>query len=194
MPMVMEMVNNDTILANGLRAIHYLSSTLGEVIVTLIYDCPISGGGWIDQASALRGQLLDKLATIIPATTINPTKLSIIGRSRNQKEVLGSNFVVEQLCLSQAGRVLRYQQVDDGFSNPNAIVNMKALDWICMVVKEEIMLKQGQGHSSSMHDLLEMYCGNGNHTVALAGKKYNKHCMHFFLFHLCISIYYISLF
>jgi len=71
---------------------------------------------------------------------------------------------------------------------------MKALDWICMVVKEEIMLKQGH---SSMHDLLEMYCGNGNHTVAFAGNKYNKHCMHLFLLISLIHIYilyYVNLF
>lgn len=167
MPYVISAVNDNSILAAGLQAVHYLSSTTGEVVITMIYDrfieCDSSNHqSWFSQASDLRHLLLSQQTICCPLSILN-----IIGRSKKQKIVIGCNYIYEHLSLKHDGRVLRYKQVDDGFSNPNALVNMKALDWICMVVKEEIFLKQSR--NNELLDLLEMYCGNGNHTVALAG-------------------------
>lgn len=155
-------INSNDELSRGLQAIHFLSSTVGELVLTLIYDRDIECGGiWYNEASQMRSRLLLDISL---QNSEFATKISIIGRSKGQKLVIGCNYVMEHLVLVKDGRTLIYKQVDDGFSNPNARVNMKALDWICHSVKETI--------SNDCHsvDLLEMYCGNGNHTVALSGK------------------------
>jgi tRNA (uracil-5-)-methyltransferase len=78
----------------------------------------------------------------------------IIGRSLKQKIVLDRDWVLEALEVD--GRRLTYQQIEGSFSQPNAGVSQKMLGWACA---------QSAGLGG---DLLELYCGNGNFTVALA--------------------------
>ena len=110
--------------------------------------------------------------------------LGIIGRCSGVCIVVKTNHVKEILHLSD-GRQLTYLQVEGAFSNPNGHVNEKALDWICAAVNQSIIELAGDtvctGSSSGENgngsplgprnniDLLELYCGNGNHTVAIAG-------------------------
>ena len=77
---------------------------------------------------------------------------------------------MEEVLQLQDGRTLTYKQVDSGFSNPNNVVNARVLDWMCTLVRKYCLLES---------DLLEMYCGNGNHTVALAGMCV---CMHVWVY------------
>lgn len=78
----------------------------------------------------------------------------IIGRSRKQKIVIGQDWLLEEFELD--GRPLRYQQIEGSFTQPNGGVNRQMLSWACRQV-------EGVGG-----DLLELYCGNGNFTMALA--------------------------
>jgi len=80
--------------------------------------------------------------------------IQLIGRSRNQAIVIGRDWVLEEFELN--GRRLRYQQVEGAFSQPNGEVNRQMLGWAC---------QQASGLGG---DLLELYCGNGNFTIALA--------------------------
>jgi tRNA (uracil-5-)-methyltransferase len=80
--------------------------------------------------------------------------IQIIGRSLKQKIVLARDWVQEQLQVGE--RRLRYQQIEGAFSQPNAGVCQQMLGWAC---------EQAAGLGG---DLLELYCGNGNFTVALA--------------------------
>ena len=80
--------------------------------------------------------------------------VAIIGRSRGQKVVLERDWVEERIDL--AGRSLAYRQHEGAFSQPNGGVNRHMLGWAC---------EQALGLGG---DLLELYCGNGNFTVALA--------------------------
>ncbi len=80
--------------------------------------------------------------------------IGLIGRSRKQKTVLGRDWVEESFELN--GRQLRYQQIEGSFSQPNAGVNRQMLGWAC------------QQAASIGGDLVELYCGNGNFTMALA--------------------------
>lgn len=80
--------------------------------------------------------------------------IQIIGRSLKQKIVLARDWVQEQLQVGE--RRLRYQQIEGSFSQPNAGVCQQMLGWAC---------EQAAGLGG---DLLELYCGNGNFTVALA--------------------------
>ena len=146
-------------LAHGLQVVSFLSTSTGELLIGLVYDRPIAVGeddAWCTQAAALRDLLL---ADAIPEVTT----LSIIGRSRKLMLCVGQAFVMERLALSD-GRVLLYKQPEGAFSNPNTQVSRKALDWLSATFKAITMESPG----GVKKNLLEMYCGNGNHTVALA--------------------------
>ena len=81
-------------------------------------------------------------------------KVQLIGRSRKQKIVIGRDWLLEEFELNE--RQLRYQQVEGSFTQPNGKVNRQMLGWAC------------QQAARLGGDLLELYCGNGNFTVALA--------------------------
>lgn len=68
------------------------------------------------------------------------------------------NELLEELNVN--GRSLRYQQIEGSFSQPNAGVNAKMLGWA------------SRQAANLGGDLLELYCGNGNFTVALAPAFY----------------------
>ena len=93
---------------------------------------------WQQQASQLAAQL----------------NIKIIGRSRKQKMVLTDDFVIEELSVN--GKHYQYQQVEASFTQPNAEVNQKMLSWASDCLQ------------NSRHDLVELYCGNGNFTAVLA--------------------------
>jgi tRNA (uracil-5-)-methyltransferase len=78
----------------------------------------------------------------------------VVGRSRKQKIVIGRDWLLEEFELN--GRRLRYQHVEGAFTQPNGGVNRQMLGWAC----------EQAGDASA--DLLELYCGNGNFTMALA--------------------------
>ncbi|MGB1092913.1 MAG: tRNA (uridine(54)-C5)-methyltransferase TrmA, partial [Oceanobacter sp.] len=80
----------------------------------------------------------------------------IIGRSRKQKLVLERDWVNETLTVD--GQLYHYRQIEGGFTQPNGAINEKMLSWArdCST---------GIGG-----DLLELYCGNGNFSVALANR------------------------
>ena len=80
--------------------------------------------------------------------------IRIIGRSKGQKLVLENDWVQEAFELD--GRPLRYRQLEGGFTQPNGGVNRQMLSWA---------RQQASGLGG---DLLELYCGNGNFTIALA--------------------------
>lgn len=93
---------------------------------------------WEDAARALASEL----------------DIQIIGRSRGQKISLGRDWVEEDLLVD--GQHLHYRQTEGAFSQPNGEVNRAMLSWT-------------RAHATGLaDDLLELYCGNGNFTVALA--------------------------
>ena len=102
-----------------------------------------------------------------------------------------ANYVVETLRLSD-GRALTYKQAEGAFSNPNAYMAESTLEWLCdcsrTVIKDALARRTDRGErtdagagsanssgaeapdaSERLPSLLELYSGNGNHTVALAG-------------------------
>jgi tRNA (uracil-5-)-methyltransferase len=138
-------------LRKSLCAASFLSATTGEVLVSLIYSCPLNQQGWQPAATTLRELLLaDSLAAV--------TNVSIMGRSRRVMLHVGNIFVNERLRLAD-GRVVSYRQPEGAFSNPNSGVSKGALNWLCATFASI---------QTRPLNVLELYCGNGNHTVALA--------------------------
>lgn len=84
----------------------------------------------------------------------NELDTAIIGRSRGQKIVLSRDYVTEQLKVQD--RSLEYRQIEGSFTQPNGHMNQHMLSWAC----DQIKTVGG--------DLIELYCGNGNFTIALA--------------------------
>lgn len=80
--------------------------------------------------------------------------VSLIGRSRKQRLVLDRDHVWERLEVD--GHEFVYQQVENSFTQPNAEICRSMLSWARDVTRD------------SHGDLVELYCGNGNFTIALA--------------------------
>lgn len=137
MPQLLAAINEQPILHERLFQMEFLTTLSGDALVSLIYHKKLDDT-WEAAASAL-AQSLD---------------LAMVGRSRKQKQVIGRDFVVEELQVGE--RTFRYQQVETGFTQPNARVCEKMLTWA---------VEKSQNFSG---DLLELYCGNGNFTLPLS--------------------------
>jgi tRNA (uracil-5-)-methyltransferase len=78
----------------------------------------------------------------------------LVGRSRGQRVPLDDPWITERFSVDDT--VLVYRQPEGCFTQPNAAVNRAMLGWARDACR--------QCHD----DLLELYCGIGNFTVALA--------------------------
>ncbi|TDG13958.1 tRNA (uridine(54)-C5)-methyltransferase TrmA [Seongchinamella unica] len=142
MPALLAELKPNHTLRHKLFQVEFISTLAGESLLTLVYHRKLDGA-WETEARHLRSQLRNLCGD-----------LSIIGRSRKQKLVLGREWVWEELDID--GRCYRYQQYEQAFTQPNARVNIQMIQWAC--------------HQASTldGDLLELYCGNGNFTLPLA--------------------------
>lgn len=139
---LIEALKPNEVLRRKLFQIDYLSTLSGEILVSLLYHKQLD-----EEWQAEAESLLEKLKT--------KYQIDIIGRARKQKVVLGKDYVVEKLTVD--GKEYIYKQVENSFTQPNAKVNEHMLSW----AKNAIEYKG---------DLLELYCGNGNFSIALADK------------------------
>ncbi len=129
----------EPVLREKLYQVDFLSTLSGQMLVTLIYHKKLDDT-WQACAQVLREHLpIDH----------------IIGRSRKQKVVLEQDFVIEQLAVD--GRTLRYQQIENSFTQPNGAVAVQMLQWA-----------RAQASKIGGGDLLELYGGNGNFSIALS--------------------------
>ncbi|MNZ69909.1 tRNA/tmRNA (uracil-C(5))-methyltransferase [compost metagenome] len=124
-------------LGNRLFQVEFLTTLAGDAMVTLCYHRPLDEA-WETAAR----QLAEELG------------VSIIGRSKGKRLVIGRDYAVEKLDV--AGRVFSYRQPEGAFTQPNGAVNQKMLSWAFEAIGERD------------DDLLELYCGNGNFTLPLA--------------------------
>lgn len=139
MPRLIAAVHPQPELKNRWYSVEFLATLSGEMLITMIYHKKL-GEAWETAARALQNEL----------------GIKIIGRSRGQKIVLEQDFVTE--TLNVGSRSFRYRQIEGSFTQPNAFVCEKMLQWACGCA-------EGLGG-----DLLELYCGNGNFTLPLAEK------------------------
>lgn len=137
MPQVIDRVKAVPDLRRKLFQVEFLSTLAGDSLVTLVYHRPLDGA-WEAHAQDLAKAL----------------QVSVIGRSRKRKTVIGRDHVTETLHVD--GTRYRYRQYEQAFSQPNAEVNTAMLEWASACAA-------GLGG-----DLLELYCGNGNFTLPLS--------------------------
>ena len=142
MPIMIEALKQDPVLRHKIFQIDYLTTLSGEALVTLLYHRPLHED-WIAAAKGLR-DTLRRLGFSI----------DIIGRATKTKIVLDKDHIEEVLNLK--GEKLIYRQVENSFTQPNANINIAMLEWAQTITE------------NSTGDLLELYCGNGNFSIALA--------------------------
>lgn len=121
--------------------VDFLSTLSGELLISMLYHKPLEDN-WQIEAEKLKVQL----STIAP--------VDIIGRAKKQKIIVDKDYVMESLDVG--GKTYVYQQVENSFTQPNAGVN------------EQMLLWAQQATQSAGGDLIELYCGNGNFSIALA--------------------------
>ncbi len=137
MPRLKEAWSTSTALSERLFQVEFLTTLSGEALITLCYHRPLDEA-WHAAATALAQDL----------------NVSIIGRSRGKRTVIGRDYVVEKLEV--AGRVFTYRQPEGAFTQPNGAVNTHMLNWAYEAL------------GAQTDDLLELYCGNGNFTLPLS--------------------------
>lgn len=121
--------------------VDFLSTLSGELLISMLYHKPLEPT-WEEAAKELKAEL----STIAP--------VDIIGRAKKQKIIVDKDYVMESLQVGN--RHFIYQQVENSFTQPNGGVNEQMLMWA------------QQATLDAKGDLIELYCGNGNFSIALA--------------------------
>ncbi|WP_127959916.1 tRNA (uridine(54)-C5)-methyltransferase TrmA [Serratia microhaemolytica] len=142
MPILLSAIKPNQVLRHKLFQIDYLSTRSGKIIASLLYHRQLDQQ-WQQQANQLRDTL-----------RAQGFDLQLIGRAAKMKITLDQDYVDE--ILPVAGRNMIYRQVENSFTQPNAAVNIQMLEWALAVTE------------GAKGDLLELYCGNGNFSLALA--------------------------
>ncbi|EHJ7677680.1 tRNA (uridine(54)-C5)-methyltransferase TrmA [Campylobacter lari] len=86
--------------------------------------------------------------------------LKLIARSRGKKLVFNGENLKQILNIKN--KEILYEFNNDCFMQPNTTINEKMIEWVIDLLEKE-----------ERKDLLELYCGYGNFTIALA-KYFNK--------------------
>ena len=141
MPKLLQEIRNKEI-GFKLFGADFLSATSGEIVVSLLYHRKLDDE-WQQKATEIA----------------NTLGIYIIGRSRKQKVIIGQDYIIEDLSID--GEVYKSKHIENSFTQPNARVNEKMIEWSL----KDIQKTQG--------DLLELYCGAGNFTIPFA-KHFNK--------------------
>ncbi|MBB3140249.1 tRNA (uridine(54)-C5)-methyltransferase TrmA [Halomonas organivorans] len=138
MPKLRERLLDCPTLRHRLFQVEFLTTLSGEALITLIYHRQL------DEAWEAEARSLEQALGVM-----------IIGRARKQRLVLTRDHVWERLTVD--GREFVYQQVENSFTQPNAEICRSMLSWA-----RDVTANGGD------RDLVELYCGNGNFTIALA--------------------------
>ncbi|WP_435946650.1 tRNA (uridine(54)-C5)-methyltransferase TrmA [Dryocola sp. BD586] len=147
MPAMLDGVRDIPALRHKLFQIDYLTTLSNQAVVSLLYHRRLDEE-WQRHAEALR----DKLRA-------QGFSVHLIGRATKTKIELDRDYIDERLPV--AGKEMIYRQVENSFTQPNAAMNIQMLEWAL------------EATSNSSGDLLELYCGNGNFSLALA-RNFNR--------------------
>jgi tRNA (uracil-5-)-methyltransferase len=148
MSAVISFLHGNNELRSKLFQIDYLASTSNELVISMLYHKPLS-------------EQWDIAATSLQTHLSSLGKVNIIGRARKQKRVIGVDYVLEKLTLN--GRKYEFKQIENSFTQPNAQINCKMIEWVSDHVKD------------LPGDLLELYCGAGNFSIPLS--EYFNHVL-----------------
>lgn len=109
MPKLLEVIKREDI-GFKLFGADFLSSTSGEIVVSLLYHRKLDEE-WKEVAQKISKEL----------------GIYIIGRSRKQKLVVGQDYVTETLDIE--GEEFKFHHIENSFTQPNARVNEQMVSW-----------------------------------------------------------------
>lgn len=138
---LIDLLKNNEIARRKIFQVDYLSSLSGKIVVSLLYHKTLNDE-WTAEMQSILGELRKKY------------DIDIIGRAKKQKITLDKDYLMETLTIS--GRDYQFKHIENSFTQPNAKVNIKMIEWAIDATKD------CQG------DLLELYCGLGNFTLPMA--------------------------
>jgi tRNA (uracil-5-)-methyltransferase len=147
MTALIDAIKNKPTLRRKLFQVDFLSTLSDEIVVSLLYHRKLDDE-WKQQAKVLREDLRDL-----------GFNLDLIGRARKMKIELDRDYVIERLKVHDTEYI--QQQCENSFTQPNAHVAQWMLGWAIDCTR------------GSDGDLLELYCGNGNFSLALA-QNFNR--------------------
>ncbi len=139
MQKVLEAIHADQELRFKLFQVEFLTTQSGDALITLIYHRQL------DEKWEARGRHWQK-----------EWGFPVIGRARKQRFVLDRDYVTENLVIN--GLPYQFRQYENSFTQPNAAVCEKMVGWAVENSKD-----------AQQKDLMEMYCGNGNFSIPMAG-------------------------
>ena len=136
-PLLKEIEKNKN-LRFKLYEIDFLSSSKGELIITLIYHKKVD----------------ESIAEDIKKIKEKFKNADFIVRKKGRKYVFDKNYLIEELKINS--KIYKYKIIENTFSQPNRQMNEKMIEW-AMRNSEDLK-----------GDLVELYCGNGNFTIPLS--------------------------
>lgn len=137
------------VLKHKLFEVDFLCGDHNSVVMTLHYHKKL------DEAWS---QALEQLRSKLTSLGLN---YSFIGRARKQKLVLGDDFVIDTYDTIRGP--VRIKHYEATFSQPNSYVCSSMLNFAISCAQEIKAATPAQEN-----DLLELYCGSGTFTMALA--------------------------
>jgi tRNA (uracil-5-)-methyltransferase len=167
---------------------NFLTTTAGEAVVTLVYHRTLDEA-WKAAAEGLRARLEAAAAGAAAAGGgWAAGRVDVVGRSRGQRVDVARNYATERLDVG--GTTLTYRHVEGAFSQPNPAVCASMLAWAAAVAAGAApstpstpppqprtddaaaggteAVTPSTPPSQRPDDLLELYCGGGTFTAALA--------------------------
>jgi tRNA (uracil-5-)-methyltransferase len=111
MPLLIEEISKLDILHMKFFTVEFLTSTTGDILVTLIYHKKLDDT-WNKEAKKLEEKL----------------NIKIIGRSRKQKVIISEDFINESLLINNHHYKFNYKE--GGFTQPNQKVNIQMIEWV----------------------------------------------------------------
>lgn len=138
------LIKDNAVLRRKLFQVDFLTTTSNQAVISMLYHRQLEDN-WQEQAAILTEQLREATGANI---------VNLIGRAKKQKLVVGNEFVTETLTINEQDYY--FEQVENSFTQPNAAINKAMVEWALAATQ------------SSSHDLLELYCGNGNFSLPMA--------------------------
>ena len=180
MSILRQHVMSTEILKRKLFQVNFHTTLSGNAMVTMVYHRKLDDE-WKKAAEELRIKLATAehcrgASAAADSPALNPC-VHVIGRSRKMKICLDEAEVEETLVVGaneDQKKTYTYVQVEGAFSQPNGGVCQHMLSWAQSVTAPPptlIALEDSNNNGDDdehKHDLLELYCGNGNFTIALA--------------------------
>lgn len=150
MPQVAKFIEENYPFGKHPFQVEYLTSLTNQATISFIFRRALD----LEQDQLLA----ERLKHFLQQNNSHLNKLNIICRAKKQQIIIGDNYITEEFIVANQKYLLL--QVENSFSQPNALINQEMLNYVVNYLK----------HNSTTQkpDILELYCGVGNFTMALA--------------------------